>query len=137
MRLAFQLLSRSVSNCLRLSGEVEKAEIVLIINNFMDLCNSRLRYHYNPLLCGYGLHPEKQRQCVESFRDLIENMTVNPPKPKPGKVYKKPQTERRRHTMPPFQKGLLCNIDAILTLTDDLKKAGQKYLLLSKVIGIW
>ena len=56
VRLAFQLLSRSVSNCLRVLGEADKAEVVGIINDFMDLCNSRRMYHWNPLECGYGLH---------------------------------------------------------------------------------
>ena len=133
VRLAFQLMSRSVSNCLRVLGEADKAEVIGIINDFMDLCNSRRQFHWNPLECGYGLHPEAQKKCLDRFRLLIENMTVNPPKSKPGKEYKKPQTERRRNVRPPFQKGLLCNIDTIETLTTELFKAGQKFVLLSKV----
>ena len=131
--LVFQLLSRSVSNCLRILGEEDKGTIVGMINDFMDLCNSRRPFHWNPLECGFGLHLEEQQKCLERFRQLVETMRVNPPKPKPGKVYKRIQKERKRHTMPPFQKGLLCDIDAITSLTNDLMRSGQKYVLLSKV----
>lgn len=133
VRLAFQLMSRSVSNCLRVMGETDKAEVVGIINDFMDLCNSRRKFHWNPLECGYGLHPEAQRRCLEKFNNLVTNMTVNPPKSKPGKEYRRPQTERKRNVRPPFQKGLLCNINTIVSLTDELIKSGQKFVLLSKV----
>ena len=131
--LVFQLLSRSVANCLRVLGEADKGEVINIINDFMDLCNSRRKFHWNPLECGYGLHLEEQRRCLERFRHLVENMRVNPPKPKPGKEYKRKLSERKRHTFPPFQKGLLCNIDTIVALSDDLLRSGQEYIFLSKV----
>ena len=134
--LAFQLLSRSVANCLRVLGEEDKGQVIGIINDFMDLMNSRRQFHWNPLACGFGLHPE-QKECVDRFRHLVENMRVNPPKQKPGKKYKnKTQLkERKRNVWPPFQKGLMCNIDTILTLSDDLMSSGQKYIFLSKVLS--
>ena len=79
--LVFQLLSRSVSNCLRILGEEDKGTVVGMINDFMDLCNSRRPFHWNPLECGFGLHLEEQQKCLERFRQLVETMRVNPPKP--------------------------------------------------------
>ena len=114
-------------------GEKDKGTVVGMINDFMDLCNSRRPFHWNPLECGFGLHLEEQLGCLERFKQLVETMRVNPPKPKPGKVYKREPKERKRHTMPPFQKGLLCDIDTIVSLTNDLMRSGQKYVLLSKV----
>ena len=35
--LSFPALSRSVANCLRVLGEVDKGEVINIINDFMDI----------------------------------------------------------------------------------------------------
>ena len=94
VRLAVQVLSGSVANSFELLGFKNQAEIVHIINNFFDVCDSRTKYDksLNKYKCGFGVHEEVQCQALQNMIDLMTSLEW-----------------RRRgfwsKTMKPFQKG--------------------------------
>ena len=118
---AFQLLSRRMSNAFRLSGREDQAEIIAVINDFFDVCNSRSPFHYNPLKSGFGKNLGVQLKAIEDMRMLMMGMKVNP------------SGKRNRHAKMPFQKGILTAITSILHLKEELKLDQDTFLLLSKV----
>ena len=118
---AFQLLSRRMSNAFRLSGREDQAEIIGVINDFLDVCNSRSPFHYNPLKSGFGKNLGVQMKAIEDMRELMMGMKVNP------------SGARRRIAKMPFQKGLLIAIKSILKLKEELQLNQDTFLLLSKV----
>ena len=118
---AFQLLSRRMSNAFRLSGREDQAEIIGVINDFFDVCNSRTAFHFNPLKTGFGKNLGVQLKAIEDMRELLMGMKVNQ------------SGTRRRLAKMPFQKGLIIAIKSILHLKEELQLGQDTYLLLSKV----
>ena len=94
VRLAVQVLSGSVANSFELLGFKNQANIVHIINNFFDVCDSRIKYDksLNKFKCGFGVYEEEQCQALQEMIDLMTSLEW-----------------RRRgfwsKTMKPFQKG--------------------------------
>ena len=119
-----QLFSRSVANSFKLAGEELKAYIVSIINDWFDIMDSRNGYHrYNNLKSGLGAFWESQEEILRKMLALTESMVVGP-----TTNMKNPRKE-----MLPFQKGILCSINAVLALWAELKEEGFDWLLTHKL----
>ena len=95
VRLAVQVLSGSVANMFEILGMKHKAEIVHIINNFFDVCDSRAKFSKgnNRFKCGLGVYEEDQQQALKDMIELMESIQW---KNKRGKW---------SNTKKPFQKG--------------------------------
>lgn len=86
--------------------------------------DSRLPHHpYNQTKSGLGVNWELQKKNLEKMLILAEGMVVGP-----SKAMKNGRREKVA-----FQKGIICSINAVFALWEELKEEGFKYLLTSKL----
>jgi len=111
---AFQLFSHTVVTTVRVSlKDDKKADLFDLINDFSDLCNSRLATHtFNPFKAAYELYKEKQCQLLETAFETLKTMQVG-----------------SRKTYAPFQRNLFIYIRSLQALFQDIStRFGVKYI---------
>ena len=107
---AVQLLSSSVANAFRDAGEMDKAELIQIIDDWFDVFDSRTKFHRSKQLKnGLGVHEERQIGALNKMLKLMENITFG------GKLK-------------PFMKGIVASTKSLLALWADLKRRGWSYI---------
>ena len=57
-------------------GGRHRCHIVHIINNFFDVCDSRIKYDksLNKFKCGFGVYEEEQCQALQEMIDLMTSL---------------------------------------------------------------
>ena len=68
--------------------------------------------------CGFGVHEQEQISALLLMKEVIENMEFLNPDGTPTKGGKLP-----------FQYGILCSINSLLSLYQEFKMEGKEYLL--------
>ena len=107
---AVQLLSSSVANALCEAGDIDKGELIQIIDDWFDVFDSRTRYHSSKQLKNaLGVHEEKQVNALNKMLSLMKNITFG------GKLK-------------PFMKGIIASTKSLLALWDDLKGRGWSFI---------
>ena len=107
---AVQLLSSSVANAFREAGDLDKAELIQIIDDWFDVSDSRTQHHRSKnLKNGLGVHEENQVAALKKMLNLMENITFG------GKLK-------------PFMKGIVASTKSLLALWNDLKSRGWSHL---------
>ena len=103
-----------------MDGDADKAYIVSTINDWFDVCDSRNGYHKsgNENKSGLGVYCEKQEESLRRMQALTESMVVGPSK----------KMKNARREMLPFQRGILCSINAVRALWAELKEEGFDWL---------
>ena len=103
-----------------MDGDADKAYIVSTINDWFDVCDSRNGYHKsgNENKSGLGVYWEKQEESLRRMKALTESMVVGPSK----------KMKNARREMLPFQRGILCSINAVRALWAELKEEGFDWL---------
>ena len=103
-----------------MDGDADKAYIVSTINDWFDVCDSRNGYHKsgNENKSGLGVYWEKQEESLRRMQALTESMVVGPSK----------KMKNARKEMLPFQRGILCSINAVRALWAELKEEGFDWL---------
>ena len=107
---AVQLLSSSVANAFCEAGELDKGELIQIIDDWFDVCDSRSQHHRSKQLKnGLGVHEEKQVAALNKMLNLMKNITFG------GKLK-------------PFMKGIVASTKSLLALWNDLKHRGWPHI---------
>ena len=107
---AVQLLSSSVANAFCEAGDIDKGELIQIIDDWFDVFDSRTRYHSSKQLKNaLGVHEEKQVNALNKMLSLMKNITFG------GKLK-------------PFMKGIIASTKSLLALWDDLKGRGWSFI---------
>ena len=124
VRTAVQLLSQSVANAFTQGGRRDLAYFSSVVNSWFDCMDSRVKYHrYNKIKSGLGVHFEKQEESLNRMYELVSQMVIGPT----------PKMNGERKQMVAFQKGILCSINSVRSLFDELRKEGFSYLLTHKL----
>lgn len=108
-----------------MDGDADKADIVSTINNWFDTMDSRNGYHKsgNENKSGLGVFWETQEESLRRMQALTESMVVGPSK----------KMKNARKEMLPFQRGILCSINAVRALWAELKEEGFDWLATQKL----
>lgn len=108
-----------------MDGDADKAYIVSTFNNWFDTMDSRNGYHKsgNKNKSGLGVYWETQEESLRRMQALTESMVVGPSK----------KMKNTRKEMLPFQKGILCSINAVRALWAELKEEGFDWLATHKL----
>ena len=107
---AVQLLSSSVANAFCEAGELDKGELIQIVDDWFDVCDSRTHFHGSKQLKnGLGVHEEKQVAALKKMLNLMKNITFG------GKLK-------------PFMKGIVTTTKSLLSLWNDLKSRGWSHI---------
>ena len=117
VRPAAELLSEKVSKAITflLPDRKPEAEVILSIDRFFDVMNSRLKHDGKTLRCGYGVHLVDQQKALDDMESIAINSRVG-----------------SRKTLLPFQRGILMSIRALPGLYSNLKdEFSIRYLLTS------
>ena len=87
--------SYTLKSSFEMLGMMDKAAIVHIINNFFDVCDSRMRFSKgnNRFKCGLGVYEEEQQKALKDMIELMESIQWKNKRGKWSKAKK------------PFQKG--------------------------------
>ena len=85
---------------------VPKSSVVLKVNNYFDVMNSKREVGKNALNCGLGVNKDAQIQALLEMKDLVTNMRFGND---PDRTKKKP-----------FQKGILVSILSTLAFMEVL-----------------
>ena len=124
VRTAVQLFSRSVANAFTLLGKKALAYFVSVLNDWFDAMDSKMKYHpFNKIKSGLGVHWEKQEKSLQEMYDLTSQMVFGRTKGMKGE----------RKEMVAFQKGILCSIQSVRSLWEELRQEGFSYLLTHKL----
>jgi Transposase protein len=109
VRTAFQLFSRTTSKALKFAfPELNReADFISLINDFSDLCNTRIKIadKHNPFKSPFGLEIEKQKELLGNVSNVLKRMTVG---------------NRNEGKWAPFQKGFIVYIESLLGLYGDM-----------------
>ena len=120
VRTAVQLLSQSVANSFLLGKRRDLAYFISTCNNWFDVMDSRSRWHrYNQNKSGFNVHLERQEESLKKMFELASQMVIGKTKNMKGE----------RKAMVNFQKGILCSIQAVQSLWEELRQEGFSYLL--------
>ena len=106
VRPAAQLLSHSTATAMKcLFPDKEKqANWVQTVNDWFDVCNSRLRLDKKKLSCAFGIHYEEQEAALIKMYKATEKMRVG-----------------KHKNIIPFQRGILVGIQSLLQMFQTLK----------------
>ena len=97
----------------------EISDIILTIDQWFDACNSRHTDDNKTLRSGSGLSEDKQFLALSKMEDLVKNIRyLNNPK---------------SATLKPFQQGILVSIKSIVSLYNEIKSEGFRYMLTSRL----
>ena len=108
-----------------MTGDADKAYIVLTVNDWFDSMDSRNGYHKsgNENKSGLGVFWERQEESLRKMLALTESMVIGPTK----------NMKNSRKEMLPFQRGILCSIKAVQALWAELKVEGFDWLATQKL----
>ena len=124
VRTAVQLFSRSVANAFFLKGKKALAYFISVVNDWFDAMDSRIKYHpYNLIKSGLGVNWEEQEKSLTQMFELVSQMVI-------GRAEK---MKGERKEMIAFQKGILCSIQSVRSLWEELRQEGFSYLLTHKL----
>ena len=85
--------------------------------------NSSRAYHgFNRNKCAFGINEQEQRAALAEMKKLLLSMKFG-----------NANENRQRKEFMQFQKGMLCSIEGVIFLFDELKKEGFQYLITTKV----
>ena len=89
-----------------------------------DAMDSRMKYHrYNKIKSGLGVNWKEQEDSLNKMYELVSQMVI-------GKTEK---MKGERKEMVAFQKGILCSIQSVRSLWEELRQEGFSYLLTHKL----
>ena len=124
LQCSFFVFSRSVANAFTLLGKKALAYFVSVLNDWFDAMDSKMKYHpFNKIKSGLGVHWEKQEKSLQEMYDLTSQMVFGRTKGMKGE----------RKEMVAFQKGILCSIQSVRSLWEELRQEGFSYLLTHKL----
>ena len=113
-----------MANSFLLADREDLAYFVSTVNNWFDVMDSRSKFHrYSQNKSGLGVHWEKQEKSLTEMFELTSQMVIGPTK----------KMKNERKEMVAFQKGILCSIQAVRSLWEELRKEGFSYLLTHKL----
>ena len=124
---AAQLLSYTVGKAiLQHFGPsfLPQSEAIICINDWFDVMNSHFPVASKNERCGFGLREESQLSALDKMENFVQRMEFC----NYGKKY-----SRAGYLSIPFQRGILVSIKSTKALYGELKAAGTKYFLTSKV----
>ena len=107
VRPAAQLLSHTTATAMRclFPDKQKKADWVQTVNDWFDVCNSRLRFDKNKLSCAFGIHYHDQEAALIKMFEATKKMRVG-----------------KHKNMIPFQRGILVGIQSLLQMFQALKE---------------
>ena len=104
-----------MANSFLLADREDLAYFVSTVNNWFDVMDSRSKFHrYSQNKSGLGVHWEKQEKSLTEMFELTSQMVIGPTK----------KMKNERKEMVAFQKGILCSIQAVRSLWEELRKEG-------------
>ena len=107
---AVQLLSSSVANAFCEAGDLDKGELIKIIDDWFDVFDSRYEHHRTKRLKnGLGIHEVEQVAALHKMLNLMENITFG-------------------GHLKPFMKGIVASTKSLLDLWADLKRRGWRHI---------
>ena len=117
------MFSKTVASCFTVFDQPAQAYFCKTVNDAFDVMNSSRAYHgFNRNKCAFGINEQEQRAALAEMKKLLLSMKFGDA-----------NENRQRKEFMQFQKGMLCSIEGVIFLFDELKKEGFQYLITTKV----